>query len=185
MKVIGMIGEMQSGKDTFYEYARQKLVRTYRLSVADEVCREVAAATGYRVEFINEHKERFRPVLQWWGTEFRRELCHQNYWVDRLKLRASMLPKDSIVFLTSTRFLTEEALIRSMGGIVIRMERVYPWRQRFQRLFKVPARLRHISEQEQLKIKADYTIRASSVGELHLKADQLLNHLRPWLLHSE
>ena len=38
-------------------------------------------------------KQDFRKLLQWWGTEFRRKK-NENYWVDRMNDKISLIPKD-------------------------------------------------------------------------------------------
>ena len=176
---------MQSGKDTFYTYAHTQLkntARTARVAFADAIKQEVADATGFTTVFVNDNKPRFRTILQWWGTEFRRDLCHKNYWLDRLKEKVNQLHEGTVVFITDVRFTNEAELIRSMGGIIVRMERVYTWRQKVKRFFTLSGIRGHASEVEQDKIVAEYTIRAGSVNELCSEADNLLLNLTPWLL---
>ena len=184
MKIIGIVGKMQSGKDTFFDYAAHSLPEARRVAFADELKSEVATATGYDVAAINELKSIFRPVLQWWGTDFRRQLCSPNYWLDRLRYRVALLPEDSIVFVTDVRFHNEADLIRDMGGIIIRTVRVYTLKQRLKQWLNFSSVKRHASEVEQDKIKADYEIKASSVSELHRCAGLLLRDLQPWLSNN-
>jgi hypothetical protein len=57
-----------------------------------------------------------RPILQFWGTEYRRNLCGQDYWTRQLELYPG-------VVVTDCRFPDEAKAIRDAGGIIWRIER--------------------------------------------------------------
>ena len=57
-----------------------------------------------------------RTLLQWWGTEFRREL-DDNYWVKRLAERIE-LEKPQIALITDMRFPNEMAFCKEYGETV-------------------------------------------------------------------
>jgi len=57
-----------------------------------------------------------RTLLQWWGTEFRREL-DDNYWVKRLAERIE-LEKPQIALITDMRFPNEMAFVTEYGETV-------------------------------------------------------------------
>ena len=58
MKIIGLAGKKRSGKDTIYNVAADLLEgRTGRVGFADAVKHEVSEATGFRMDFIEEHKK--------------------------------------------------------------------------------------------------------------------------------
>ena len=125
MKIIGLAGKKRSGKDTIYNVAADLLEgRTGRVGFADAVKHEVSEATGFRMDFIEEHKKDFRLLLQVWGTEFRRNLCGNEYWIEKMAevLKASKNHYDYI-FITDVRFYNECAFIKEQGGSIVRVQR--------------------------------------------------------------
>ena len=75
--IIGISGKKRSGKDTVYQLIRKDIayrgnVFIARAAFGDDIKEEVAKATGKSLAHIEENKERFRPILQWWGADFRR-----------------------------------------------------------------------------------------------------------------
>lgn len=60
-----------------------------------------------------------RRLLQLWGTEFRRDSDPQ-YWIDRER---ESLPQDGNFVYTDVRFPNEYEMVRSLGGLVFRVER--------------------------------------------------------------
>lgn len=129
MNVIGLMGRKRSGKDTvcvlLAECASAPVIR---LAFADELKREVAQACGVKIDFIETHKENFRLLLQAWGTEFRRGLYGDSYWVHRMeraihRVSAASANRNTIVCLTDVRFPNEAGLVRKFGGKLIRIHR--------------------------------------------------------------
>lgn len=129
MKLIGLIGALQSGKDTVYQTvaALEPPHSVLRVAFADALKDEVAHACGVTREFIEAHKPAFRPILQWWGTDFRRTFSGTDYWVGRIRATLDALPhlhpRVRAVFLTDVRFPNEAALVRDRGGQVVRVVR--------------------------------------------------------------
>ena len=75
-----------------------------------------------------------RQFMQWLGTEFGREMIGQNIWVEAWRRRVEEAHLDAIadqcdatakalIVADDVRFPNEAEAIRSMGGIVIRIER--------------------------------------------------------------
>lgn len=62
-------------------------------------------------------------LLQWWGTEYRRNNYGQNYWVKKL---VSQVAKESvdIALITDTRFPNEAQAIKDLGGYCVNVTRV-------------------------------------------------------------
>jgi hypothetical protein len=61
-------------------------------------------------------------LLQWWGTEYRRQFFGQDYWIK--KLYASMPTNLHIAIITDMRFLDEAAAIKERGGYTINIQRL-------------------------------------------------------------
>lgn len=124
-KIIGLSGRKRSGKDTVAKMLSEHPEfggKTSRIGFADALKAELSDATGFPVEFIEQFKDKFRLGLQWWGTELRRDLCGENYWID--KYRQAVAQDGSPFILTpDVRFKNEYDAIKSLGGIVVRVTR--------------------------------------------------------------
>jgi hypothetical protein len=125
MKLIGLSGRKRSGKDTVYAIIQEEAerLRPARVAFGDALKEEVADLLEVTVQELEADKTRFRGILQWWGTEWRR---HQNlnYWID--KTRAKILSLEGttdLVVVTDVRFPNEADLIEELGGLVVRVSR--------------------------------------------------------------
>ena len=81
------------------------------------------------VDRIERNKELYRPILQWWGTEFRRGVKGYDYWVKKMEHELQVLAEktdDLLVFVTDIRFPNEAELIRKFGGTIARVVRGDP-----------------------------------------------------------
>lgn len=123
MLILGLAGKAKSGKDTFIECAR-KIINNpiQRIAFADALKEEVSKATGYSVETINIHKDMFRPILQWWGTDFRRKFHGTNYWIEKLNQKI-LVDHGNVVIIPDVRFKNEVDYIQSLNGIMIKISR--------------------------------------------------------------
>jgi len=61
-------------------------------------------------------------LLQWWGTEYRRNYFGTNYWVDRLF--ASIPANLDIAMVSDTRFPNEADGIKQRGGYTVNVQRL-------------------------------------------------------------
>lgn len=121
---IGLCGYMRSGKDTIADYLIQQ--HGYmRFGFAQALKEEVARGVGCTPKELNEEplRSQVRPVLQIWGTEFRRGQ-DPDYWIrqadqkiSRHRSRVGM----PIVF-NDVRFLNEIQLLRERGFIIIKVD---------------------------------------------------------------
>lgn len=130
MKVVGITGKKRAGKDTFatllgaaYRAQHGDQVRVERLAFADALKREICAVLGITLEALEADKEFYRPVLQWWGTEWRRGKHGADYWVRLLRYRIERSPAD-LVLVPDVRFGDEAELIHALGGVVVRVEKL-------------------------------------------------------------
>ena len=67
-------------------------------------------------------KEKDATLLQFWGTEFRRELFSWDYWVDKVRTEIEANPKEDLI-IPDTRFENEAEMIKSVGGVVWKIDR--------------------------------------------------------------
>jgi len=103
-----------------------------------------------------------RTLLQWWGSEYRRNACDKFYWVKALKAVLEV-EQPTVALVPDVRFLNEYAWIKANGGFTIRCERTgFP---------DLETNSNHHSEHELDAVIFDYTITVNE-GEVDvLKAD--------------
>ena len=125
MKIFGLAGKKRAGKDTVFSIARDLVDgQAGRVAFADPLKREVAAATGMPETFVEANKSQFRPVLQWWGTEFRRQYFGADYWINQMAEEIRVMRRVvDVLFITDVRFPNEGDWVRDMGGTMVRVER--------------------------------------------------------------
>ena len=61
-------------------------------------------------------------LLQWWGTEYRRQYFGQDYWIK--KLFATIPSNLHIALISDMRFLDEAAAIKERGGYTVNVQRL-------------------------------------------------------------
>ena len=149
MKIIAFTGYKKSGKDAAAKQLSQILLPATikHVNFADALKQEVAVACGTTLDYINTNKDVFRTILQWWGTDFRRNLVSEHYWTVRwLRILNEMSSLPDYLLCTDVRFANEAFVVRSLGGIIIRVQR--PDIQSDG----------HASETEQLVLHAEFTV---------------------------
>lgn len=126
MIVIGIHGKKHSGKDECYlaikNYYSDLGLLVERVAFADSCYEEVAKAYGVSVEYIKQHKENFRLIMQGHGTDYRRKLFSDNYWIEKV-LNKLLQAKADVVVLPDVRFVNEYLCIRDMDGFVWKVTR--------------------------------------------------------------
>ena len=124
--LIGISGKKRTGKDTVgamvVEWLNEHGFDAAQVAFADQLKDEVAEATGVNRRMQEMDKERWRPILQWWGVEFRRHYFGQDYWVSKMTQKLLAMDEDLAV-VTDVRFRDEADFIRDSGGFVVRVER--------------------------------------------------------------
>lgn len=129
MPIIGLAGKKQAGKDTVFNTACRLIYPSIplRFAFADAVKEECSKATGMSVANMEDKKYIFRKLYQWWGTDFRRNLFSNDYWLnivhEKILDTYRLFGKDCIIFITDVRFKNEADFIRSIGGSVVRILR--------------------------------------------------------------
>lgn len=121
--IIGFAGKKQSGKDYALKILQQLYPSTdfIRISFADAVKQEIAFACSTTVGEIEKNKEKFRLILQWWGTDFRRNMQDKDYWTKVWLKKVNYILDNhpsKIIVATDIRFQNELDIIHSLGGKV-------------------------------------------------------------------
>jgi hypothetical protein len=131
--LIGISGKACSGKDTVAKaiiaaYSDKYDIRKYAFadSLKEEIKgREVELCLRYGIRVLyNEDgtlAEKQSPLLQYWGTDFRRGQ-DPHYWVKKLAYKLD-LENPQIALISDVRFRSEAAWIIDRGGYIIRVER--------------------------------------------------------------
>jgi len=170
MRLIGLTGNKGCGKDTVAEIILNHTASASRRAYADNLKSEVAELLGITIKDINKDKSRFRLMLQFWGTEWRRGQ-DKEYWLKMMAKELNNLrnhyPKEHLVVVTDVRFPNEAEQIRSFGGIIVRVDRPdNPFDTRDQ----------HCSENLMREYPVSWTIKnTSGLTNLHIEVMHLLD----------
>lgn len=171
MKWIGLTGRMGAGKDYTFEALRDiaEYLAVWRMSFADGLRYEIQRTLteglpgGPSLPALWEkpYPEAIRRLLQWWGTDFRREQ-DPNYWVNdgivRAKEKAKMISHSlGVPVFTDVRFQNEAEAIRAEGGIIVRV--TAPYEVRRERLGQHPPN--HSSETAMDDFLPDLIVRSA------------------------
>lgn len=124
--LIGISGKKRTGKDTVgamvVEWLRSKDFTATKAAFADNLREEVARATGVSPDQFEVDKDRWRPILQWWGVEYRRYFNGEDYWIKQMTEKLLAM-EEQVVVLTDVRFRDEADYVNRSGGHVLRVER--------------------------------------------------------------
>lgn len=124
--VIGISGKKLSGKDTLCNLLlKHATVKGVRIGFADALKEEVARACGVTVDHINLEKARYRSILQWWGTDFRRHFKGEDYWVMKAmeKINKAVCEGKQLIILPDVRFKSEAEPLNYLGASLVRVSR--------------------------------------------------------------
>ena len=130
--IVGITGAARSGKDSIGAWAAAR--GAHRDWFARPIKEALDAMFGLTWEVWEnpELKEAKIPALgksprelaQLLGTEWGRELVHQDCWVIALGLRTSTAQtRDRALFIPDVRFENEATWIRAQGGIILHVRR--------------------------------------------------------------
>ena len=154
---VGIGGKKRHGKDTFADALANELringrgIWPVKRAFADSLREEVATFIGPRFtdcpgwpndglncvgllkdclrSDVPAEKEPFRLLMQWWGTEFRRGMFGEGYWLKRHQEWLQLYlyycnEEDKVVLLIpDMRFPNEFDYVRTQGGITVKIER--------------------------------------------------------------
>jgi hypothetical protein len=127
MRILGLAGHAGAGKDHTFEYIRDDLLEAFdvrRIAFADGLKFDIEETLGllhFDLELIRlkPYSPEIRALLQWWGTELRREQYGDDYWVKKgMEMVEDLWPHSDLIVVTDVRFANEAKVIRDAGGIV-------------------------------------------------------------------
>lgn len=138
MLIVGVCGDKQHGKDTvaqmLIDIAIENNVEAVRRAMADPLKEEIADCFAPRMGVTREElirqmnttgeKERWRLIMQWWGTEYRRAE-DKDYWVKQMNswMKANGWSREIIILVPDVRFLNEIHYVLDNGGYMVRVNR--------------------------------------------------------------
>jgi hypothetical protein len=129
--LLGLVGKKQSGKDYALKMLREHLkgkIEVVRIAFADPLKEEISKITEMSLEQIEDNKSWMRPLLQWWGTDFRRRY-NPDYWIEKylykVKQTEASNEKEVLIVTPDIRFINEAQLVRKLGGKVWKINREY------------------------------------------------------------
>lgn len=182
--IYAFIGQKESGKSTACTYVESRLKNVARINFKDGLVEELlthmngtisilAALHGYSDtrSFITAKPTHTiaRELLKDFGMMRRSD--HPDYWVRKWAANAQYRTTvdGSIITVDDCRFLNEAAVIKQLGGVLIRLRRS-----------DLPLPDNHPSELEQLEIEADYTIDCvkDNLEALHSSLDAIIEKTR-------
>jgi hypothetical protein len=146
--------------------------------------RPVLPSDDEKVQWINSRKECLRPILQFWGTDFRRTQ-NPSYWIDKNIQRVERLVKNGCytIVIDDMRFPNELQAMSEIGFNIVKL--VLPNAEQLQRIVTRdgsvdPKNLNHESELQTDNMAANYIIDNGSepyvlVAELERVISQILN----------
>ena len=73
---------------------------------------------------IHQHRSP-RQILRWWGTEYRRQVCSDKYWLERMQDTIDSLMRTGArkIVITDVRFINEAKFVNSLFGQIWRVSR--------------------------------------------------------------
>ena len=139
MLVVGIAGKKRHGKDAVAEMLTKRagadgiiaIRRAFADSLKEECAMMMATTLGmgmlptpmidnyYRIlAEMNDGdtKEKYRLLLQWWGTEFKRQMVKDSYWIDQFE--------EWIAHQHAPIVLVPDVRFKRLGGIVIHVFRL-------------------------------------------------------------
>jgi hypothetical protein len=138
MLFIGIAGYKRAGKDTTAKMLIEELQKfdiiATRRAFADKLKEEVAEFLSdfcpkYSTEEYlgimhsdGQEKEQYRLLMQWWGTEGRRQMFDQMYWLDQLTEYAQKIDSQ-VLIIPDVRFINEINFCKEKPGLVVFVKR--------------------------------------------------------------
>jgi hypothetical protein len=128
MKLIGIGHKKHVGKDTFAQILKEELEKDSKNRVvirgfAKSLKQDIAGLLGIYEEEIEENKEVFRPIMQWYGTDYIKNYRKlPKHWIDKLD-QCILTWNPTHFIIPDVRFKDEAEYVKSNGGILIKINR--------------------------------------------------------------
>ncbi len=131
--LIGITGQMESGKTTAAEW----LTKKYDFSIfsfAHPLKKSCAELTGLDMKYFTDTNLKYEKIellngkttrwlMQSFGTEFVRNTIHPDFWINRMKQKLDKISVTGRIVIDDIRFANEAKLIHDLGGKVIHIIR--------------------------------------------------------------
>jgi hypothetical protein len=171
------------GKDEFYKTVKERFpeLNVYRVAFADPLKEEIferfLKQDGYDIGVLDnpETKPIFRPFMQWYGTEYRRNPIlggDPDYWIKKAFQKVDEIQSkdpNAIIIFCDGRYPNEIAAVKNRGGFAVKINRGSVFDPNEQ----------HTSETAlDTYAEFDYVIEnESSLEDYKNKVQNLINHL--------
>lgn len=162
MKILGMVGKLQSGKTTISRYLREREVEVgeyiFIFSFAS-LLKEMILKSGLcsKEELWNKKTDFSRLMMQKIGTDIIRDQIDPDFWVKKMKEKIKETKRyepNSIIIIDDVRYKNEASFIKEFkNSKLIRINRP-----------SINSKSNHRSETEQDEIVVDFTI--ENIGTL-------------------
>lgn len=206
-KIVGIVGFINSGKDTVSEYLISKgFVQESFASNLKDIVSIVFNWDRDMLEGKSQESRKWREeidiywskrlgikhltprwVLQYWGTDVIRNNFHNDIWIASLEKR--LLKSTDNIVISDCRFQNEIDVIRCLGGTIIEVRRgklpewyniaISATKGSFDAIRMLEKMKIHISEWEWLGTDIDKLIRNdSTLVELYKNIDQVISDIK-------
>lgn len=181
---IGKSGEL------YYSLLDDAINKIYRLYHHEEVpyLHQIMIERGIKEYWGMDEKD--APMLQFWGTDFRRRKVNENYWVDKIHEQILLIgmshdgdDKTIYILIPDTRFLNEYKKLKSYDwevqtdiGTSAKFVKVFRMNKDGTQFFDTSRNANHPSEAELDDTYPDYAIYAEDgdLGALQSSTERLL-----------
>jgi hypothetical protein len=177
IRLIGILGKKQSGKDTVasylvkkYEFKKRAMADPLKLALKEWFYFSDDQLNGKSKEIVDERWGCSpRKAMQFIGTELVRNNMHKllpddhgDFWIKNFCLFYNSTREKIVV--PDIRFPNEIEMIKNLGGKIIGVDRKF-WNED-----------RHLSENSVNLCDADFILcNSSSIEDLHVEVDKIMN----------
>ncbi len=126
MRILAFTGKMGAGKSTAIEQLGYLYDGTIKLIKFAKPLYDIQEYVYRRIQSVHRRPEDFvkdRKLLQWLGTEWGRNSISESLWVDIWKHDAqTSQERHHLVVCDDLRYDNEAAAVKSIGGVVVKIE---------------------------------------------------------------
>ena len=175
MIIIGITGKARSGKTSVANFLKQHIKRQCKIiAFADSLKDEVARACGVTTQHIELHKDVFRPMLQWWGTDYKRNNVSKDYWIQKVGEKILCETDNTCIIIPDVRFKNELEWVDQFDtGYTVKVVRSHG---------PTIPQSQHISETELADCRTDFIIdNSGTLEELEKQTVALIEQINETL----